>query len=64
MYGAPFQNEALLSQGFINYGITDILNLRVGRQEADKEWLSDNQEAAILDVSAINPDYAIEKVHS
>ena len=32
VYGAPFQNEALLSQGFINYGITDILNLRVGRQ--------------------------------
>ena len=53
VYGAPFQNEVLLSQGFINYGITDILNLRVGRQEADKEWLSDNQEAAILDVSAI-----------
>lgn len=50
---APFQNEALLSQGFINYGISDIVNLKVGRQEADKEWLSDNHEAAILDVSAI-----------
>jgi hypothetical protein len=36
-----------------HYGIKDILNLRVGRQEADKEWLSDNQEAAILNVSVI-----------
>ena len=53
VYNAPFQNEVLLSQGFINYGIKDILNLRVGRQEADKEWLSDNQEAAILNVSVI-----------
>ncbi len=54
IYNAPFQNEALLSQGFINYGISDIVNLRVGRQEAKKEWLSDYQEAAILDITAIN----------
>lgn len=53
IYGAPFQNEALLSQGFINYSVSDIVNLRIGRQEVDKEWLGDNQEAAILDVSAL-----------
>lgn len=53
VYGAPFENEALLSQVFINYGLKDSLNLKVGRQEADKEWLSDYQEAAILDISAI-----------
>lgn len=53
VYNAPFENEALLSQGFINYSIEDLINLKIGRQELSKEWLSYYQEAAVLDINAI-----------
>jgi len=49
--GAPFENKALLTQGYLQFAIEDAISIKAGRYEGELEWFTDYQQGAIAEIS-------------
>jgi|GEM_PF-1406375 len=61
-YDYPFQNKALLTQGYLQFAIEDAISIKTGRYEGDLEWFTDYQQGAIAEISL--PDTLVSIGHS
>ena len=51
----PFENNALITQAYLQYSLNEMLLIKAGRYEGELEWLTDYQQGAIAEITAI-PD--------
>jgi len=49
--GAPFENKALLTQGYLQFAVEDAISIKAGRYEGELEWFTDYQQGAIAEIS-------------
>jgi len=61
-YDGPFQNKALLTQGYLQFAIEDAISIKAGRYEGELEWFTDYQQGAIAEISL--PDTLVSVGHS
>ena len=50
--GAPFENNALMTEAYLKYA-NEMIALKAGRQAVDLEWMGDYQQAVIAEITAI-----------
>ncbi len=42
-----FENNALITQAYLQYSLNEMLLIKAGRYEGELEWLTDYQQGAI-----------------
>ena len=60
---APFENNALITQAYIQYELADVISAKAGRYEGEFEWLSDYQQGAVVEILPI-PDTVVALAYS
>src|SRR5574344_1634991 len=60
---APFENNALITQAYLQYSLNEMLLIKAGRYEGELEWLTDYQQGAIAEITAI-PDTTVSLAFS
>ncbi|WP_026803305.1 Opr family porin [Aliarcobacter lanthieri] len=56
--GAPFENNALFTQAYLQYELDNFISIKAGRYEGEYEWLTDYQQGAVAEILAI-PDTVV-----
>ena len=59
----PFENNALITQAYLQYSLNEMLLIKAGRYEGELEWLTDYQQGAIAEITAI-PDTTVSLAFS
>ena len=59
----PFENNALITQAYLQYSVNEMLLIKAGRYEGELEWLTDYQQGAIAEITAI-PDTTVSLAFS
>ncbi|MCT7494090.1 Opr family porin [Aliarcobacter cryaerophilus] len=59
----PFENNALITQAYLQYSLNEMLLIKAGRYEGQLEWLTDYQQGAIAEITAI-PDTTVSLAFS